>query len=281
MILINGHPLTTIKFNGGEVQANINQVPLHLIVNKYVLVEAHVKNSDDIMLLLQAKTIIDKHEPQKVVLKLLRVPYAQSDRAMTQHECSGLKIFAHLLNSCNFDEVWADDPHSDVCEALINNFKFTYQHICLSSIQGFTPRVYDFLISPDGGALKKIYHASKFFELPVIEASKKRDVTTGQLSGTSVNANEEQLRGKSILIMDDIAEYATTHYNLAKVLKEEFKVARVDLYVTHGLFPMNTRMSPPSRFNFPLEVIDNIYTYNLWSSGAEEFPSNIFYKNLF
>ena len=60
------------------------------------------------------------------------------------------------------------------------------------------------LISPDGGALKKIYKVSEYLGgVEVVECSKSRDVKTGKLSGFKVYA--EDLQQKSCLIVDDIS----------------------------------------------------------------------------
>ena len=270
MIYVNGVPVTVVKFNGGEVQVSIDLPILNSLFKKEVDVKAIIKNSDDIMALIQTKTIIDKYNPTEVTLYLPRVPYAQSDRAMSRNECSGLKSFTAILNSLNFTHVCVDDPHSDVTEALINNILIRSQRQCISYLKKDFQTKYDYLVSPDGGALKKIYKSSKYLQIPVIEASKNRDVTTGQITNTSVNANGANLKGKSVLIIDDIIDGGRTFIELAKVLKEEHQVNQVDLYVTHGLFSKG----------FDLPFIDNYFVFHLWTKD-QPTPSNIKFKNNF
>lgn len=270
MIYINEIPVNVIKFNGGEIQVNLNNISLDTIKSKKVCVRAHIKNQEDIFALIQTKVIVDKHKPLSVFLYLPRIPYAQSDRAMTQHECSGLKVFSHILNSLKFDSVHVDDPHSDVSEALINNIIIKEQHECLLPFKDIIKQTHSYLVSPDGGALKKIYKSSKALQLPVIEASKQRDVTTGSITGTSVNANGVNLEGTTVLIVDDILDGGRTFIELAKVLKEEYKVKQTDLYITHGIFAKG----------FDLPFIDNYYVSHLWDKGTE-VPKNINYELLF
>lgn len=272
MISINNKLINHINFNGGEVQVNLeNSLFDQDIVGKEVNIIANIKNSDDIMALIQTKAILNKFNPSQITLYLPRIPYAQSDRAMVATECSGLKCFASILNSLNFTYVCSDDPHSDVSEALINNLLIKKQHECLRLINKKykIKDKYDYIVSPDGGALKKIYDCAKEFNLPVIEASKHRDVTTGQITHTSVNNGSIDLTDKSILICDDIIDGGRTFVELAKVLKEQFKVKTVDLYATHGLFSKG--------FNLPF--IDTYYIYNLWEK--EEIPSHVKYLNIF
>ena len=268
MLLLNNIPVMIHQFNGGEIQVSIENISIASLV-KHANVTANIKCSSDIIALLQLKTIIDEYSPKTTKLILPRMPYAQSDRAMTPYECSGLKIFAQLLNSCNFDSIEVHDPHSDVTEALVNNLHIIPQHECLVQVPGFKANTYDFLISPDGGALKKIYKSSKVLNVPVIEASKQRDVATGALSGTKIQATVDELEGKRVLILDDLADGGGTFIPLASKLKEELGVKQVDLYVTHGLFSRG----------FNLANIDNIFAYNLWEKPS--IPSNVFYKNIF
>lgn len=90
------------------------------------------------------------------------------------------------------------------------------------------------LISPDGGALKKVYKLAQFLGgQPVIECSKMRDVKTGQLSGFKVFADD--LAGKTCVIVDDICDGGGTFLGLAKELKAK-NVGKLILVVTHGIF---------------------------------------------
>lgn len=271
MLLINNKPVKVIKFNGGEVQVNLDNFLVTELLNQEVTIKAHIKNSDDIMALIQTKTILDKFKPSEIKLYLPRLPYAQSDRAMVKYECSGLKTFANIINSLNFDYVCIDDPHSDVAEALINKILIRTQSECLNKIDILfkIKNNYDYIISPDGGALKKIYSCAKLFNLPVIEASKHRDINTGNITHTSVNNGNIDLTNKSVLICDDIIDGGRTFIELAKVLKEQLNVKKVDLYATHGLFSKG----------FDLPFIDTYYIFNLWEK--EVIPSHINYLNSF
>lgn len=280
MIYVEGYPIDVTKFNGGEIQVDLAQLDLSDIT-KPLLVEARLKTSDDILALIQVKTILDKFVKTPIELYLPRIPYAQSDRAMVETQCSGLKIFAQLLNSSNFSKVYVDDPHSDVSEALINNISIKHQSICLKeTLEGHNVD-YDFLISPDGGALKKIHSSASYLQLPIIQASKHRDVITGALTEPTVNTQHYDLTDKKVLIVDDISEYSTTTREVARILKEIHGVKQVDSFVTHGLYPVNMRKNPPSRFSFPLEYIDNLYVYHLWENKEEKIPPNVHYVRLF
>ena len=183
---------------------------------------------------------------------------------------------AYSSDNLNFDQVIVLDPHSDVTEALLKNVYIIEQ---FEGLMSFKDKVnlpnYDFLVSPDAGALKKVAKCAKALGKPHIEAFKIREINTNKILKTSVNANKEELEGKSVLIVDDIGEYFSTHRELAKMLKEDYGVQKVDLYISHAVAPLNLRINPPSRFNFILDYVDQLFCYNLWSiDGNNEHQSN-------
>ena len=90
------------------------------------------------------------------------------------------------------------------------------------------------LISPDGGALKKIYSTSKYLGgIPVVECGKSRDVQTGELSGFKVY--EDDLKGKTCIVVDDICDGGGTFRGLAKELRKK-NAGDLVLAVSHGIF---------------------------------------------
>lgn len=183
-------------------------------------------------------------------LELSYLPYARQDRVMNDGESLSLRVFCNFINSLKYDKVVLDDPHSDVSTALIDNVEVTKQW-CWS---GTSHRNYDAIVSPDAGALKKIYPQAKAVNLPVIEAMKTRDVQTGVVSDPRFN---EDVMGKRLLIVDDICDGGRSFLNLGKVLKGA-GAKRVDLYVTHGIFSYNAKENLS-------EFIDNVYCKYDWT----------------
>ena len=90
------------------------------------------------------------------------------------------------------------------------------------------------LISPDGGALKKIYKVSEFLSgVEVVECSKSRNVKTEKLSGFKVYADD--LQGKDCLIVDDICDGGGTFIGLSEELRNK-NAGKLYLAVSHGIF---------------------------------------------
>lgn len=117
--------------------------------------------------------------------------------------------------------------------ALLDNVKVIQNHAFVKQCLETIPEEV-VLVSPDAGALKKIYKVSEYLGgIPVIECSKKRDVRTGQLSGFSVY--EEDLKGKHCVVVDDICDGGGTFLGLATALKEK-NAGKLSLIVSHGIF---------------------------------------------
>ena len=69
--------------------------------------------------------------------------------------------------------------------------------------------------------------------MPVVECGKSRDVKTGKLSRFKVY--EEDLEGKTCLVVDDICDGGGTFLGLAKELKKK-NAGDLILVVSHGIF---------------------------------------------
>jgi len=97
---------------------------------------------------------------------------------------------------------------------------------------------------------------AQYLDVGVIDASKVRDVKTGEILYTSVNYQEGGLKGKNVLIVDDICDGGRTFIELARVLENYNEANSVDLYVTHGIFSKGLGVFDG--------LIDKIYTPNSW-----------------
>ena len=221
-------------------------------------VTAKITCSDDLMDLILLKDAIDRTPSLKrcknSILHLPYLPYARQDRPMVDGEALSVKVVARLINDLGFNEVWIDDPHSDVGTALIENVVVTTQAELLLHIRANTDMFSSdtILVAPDAGALKKIYALASKTSLEVGVGSKHRDVATGKITGTSYSGPD--VTGKRCLMGDDIADGGATFEFLAAKLKE-LGARQVDLYVTHGIF---------SKGVDGFKYLDNVYTAYPW-----------------
>jgi len=166
----------------------------------------------------------------------LFVPYfpaARQDRVMIPGEPLTVKVYADIINALGLDNVTVFDPHSEVTPALLNNCTVIPNHVFIQKVVAQVGEGVK-LISPDGGALKKIYKVSEFLGgAEVVECSKIRDVKTGKLSGFKVYADD--LKGADCLIVDDICDGGGTFIGLAEALKAK-NAGKLYLAISHGIF---------------------------------------------
>ncbi len=220
----------SFTFSGGEPHIKI-LTPIDQ--NKNVTVTHRVQSFNDFGLLLLAIDALQRLGIKSIDVFIPYFPAARQDRVMVKGESLSVKVYAQLLNALNLNSVTVYDPHSEVVPALLNNCKVISNHNFIKeAIQDIDEDI--ILISPDGGALKKIYKlTSALGGIEVIECSKSRDVKTGQISDFKVYA--EDLKGKSCLIVDDICDGGGTFMGLAKELKKK-NAGKLYLAVSHGIF---------------------------------------------
>jgi ribose-phosphate pyrophosphokinase len=160
-------------------------------------------------------------------------PAARQDRVMVQGEPLSVKVYADMINAMTLASVTIFDPHSEVTPALLNNCVTISNHEFIKKVIAKIGNDVK-LISPDGGALKKIYKVSEFLGgAEVVECSKSRDVKTGKLSGFKVYS--EDLAGADCLIVDDICDGGGTFIGLAEALKAK-NAGKLYLAISHGIF---------------------------------------------
>jgi len=216
-------------FNGGEPHLKIKTA---LSSTEEVTITARIRAFNDLGFILLASDAVRRMGVQKIHLLLPYFPAARQDRVMVTGEPLTVKIYANLINQCQFETVTIVDPHSEVTAAVLDNVQVIDNHRfvekCLEQITDYQ------LISPDGGALKKVYKLSQFLGgKPVVECSKRRDVNTGNLTGFTVYADD--LEGKNCVIVDDICDGGGTFLGLATELKKK-NAGDLILIITHGIF---------------------------------------------
>ena len=216
-------------FNGGEPHLKIKTA---LAASDEVTITTRIRAFNDLGFLLLANDALRRMGVRKIHLFLPYFPAARQDRVMVKGEPLTVKIYADLINQCCFETVTIVDPHSEVTAAVLDNVRVIDNHRfvekCLAQNNDYQ------LVSPDGGALKKVYKLAQFLGgKEVVECSKRRDVTTGNLTGFTVYADD--LQGKTCVIVDDICDGGGTFLGLAEALKKK-NAGDLILIVTHGIF---------------------------------------------
>jgi len=220
----------SFAFSGGEPHIKIEP---GFDVTQTITVTHRLTSFNSLGLLCVSVDALRRMGVTKTCLFIPYFPGARQDRVMIPGEPLTVKVYADIINALHLDRVTVFDPHSEVTPALLNNCEVISNH---AFIQEVVNRIGGnvVLISPDGGALKKIYKVSEFLGgAPVVECSKSRDVKTGRLSGFKVY--EDDLQGANCLIVDDICDGGGTFIGLAEALKAK-NAGNLYLAISHGIF---------------------------------------------
>lgn len=230
--MIDVNKLEFKKFPGGELHITDAWTKDGTILQDNTVL-CRIKESDDLMklcLFTNAFKNFVGRMPCRLVLPY--IPYARQDRIANPGEALSIKVFANILNSLGYRQVFVLDPHSDVCTALIENVKVLPQWEIFSDsiMEGVD------LISPDAGALKKIYKlqaAAKAngVDVPVRTATKHRDTQTGYISNTTLDG---EAQNKTCVVVDDICDGGGTFLALGNTIRQQYD--KCILMVTHGIF---------------------------------------------
>lgn len=170
----------------------------------------------------------------RIWLKLPYVPNARMDRVKNSDEVFTLKAFAETINWLGFEGVTICNPHSTVSEALFDRVSVDFDCVAedVQMALHFAATDRDVVLYfPDEGACKRYSDLLSFLELPVAFGIKKRDWKTGKILGIDI-AGYDDLKGKNILMIDDICAYGGTFYYSACALKDK-GANDISCYVTH------------------------------------------------
>lgn len=268
---------TVSKFPDGQQQIVLGKVP-----QDHITIKSRLNSFMDLELIVCAKKALDRIVP----CIHLYVPYflgSRSDRLFEEGSTNYLRdVVCPIVNSLRFEDVTVVDPHSDVLEACLNNFRketilalysWASHDLGFHEAQDGTKNCA--LVVPDAGAAKKIQGLAftTGHKGEIIMCSKVR--RDGKIVETNIHISQDAQdsdRRRDLLIVDDICDGGATFIELAKVLKDRLVFNKIYLIVTHGIFSKG--------FSELEKHFDGIYCTNSYSDKSNwtfEFgdPSSI------
>lgn len=242
-------------FSGGEPHIKIKP---DFDVSETVTITHRINSFNDFGLLLLAVDALKRMDVKLINVFIPYFPAARQDRVMIAGEPLSVKVYADILNSLKLNKITVFDAHSEVTSALLDNCEVISNHAFIAEVLKKIGNDVK-LISPDGGALKKIYKVSEYLGgIDVVECSKSRDVKTGKLSGFKVY--DDNLQGMDCLIVDDICDGGGTFIGLAEELKKK-NAGKLYLAVSHGIFNKGFES---------MKAFEKIFTTNSFREFDEE-----------
>lgn len=233
-----------ITFPDGQPHFELDE-PWNFPFDQEVEITTRLASAQDLLRYLYFWDFITRNGVKFVLLNVTYMMGARMDRRINASE-SPIRILSGLLDE-SYDSMSIFDPHSEVCTSMFDADILTNEFLVREHIKYFGLTIQNpaalvsqhsdvILVSPDAGAAKKTFELGKKMKIPVYQASKKRDVNTGALSGFDV---EEFPGGFVVLIVDDICDGGGTFSGLAEVLKKKAlnrPPEEIHLIVSHGIF---------------------------------------------
>ena len=235
----------------------------------------------DLELIILANQTLREHGYTKINLI---VPYflgSRSDRKFEHGTVNYLKtVVCPIINSQEFSSVSVFDAHSDVLEACLNGYKSNDNKSLVSyAIDNIKCNHEDLvLVSPDAGALKKIYNVANMTAIEnIVIANKHRDIFTGKILSTEVPI-PNNYENKKFVIVDDICDGGRTFVEIAKCIQQRYPYAEIYLVITHGIF--SAGMQELNRYFKKIFTTNSIRDYTEGSFISTNDTSKLFIKNV-
>lgn len=229
MIKVGTELITTDHFPDGTPLIKFNTIGL----GQKVFIDWFYENNEEMVTLMFVTRHLQSHNKRDITLFMPYIPNARQDRVKMNEDVFTLKYFAEFINSLNFAKVVVIDPHSSVSEALFDNIEVLSpgKYIDKALVDIYTQTNNESLMAfyPDEGAMKRYALGSP---MKYAFGIKRRNWGNGKIVGLDVAGDVDAIKGKNIIIIDDISSRGGTFYHSAKKLKE-LGANKIYLYVTH------------------------------------------------
>lgn len=213
------------------------------------------ENDAEFMYLKFLKDFLVDNGIENISLIMPYIPYSRMDRK-EEKRLFTLKSVARFINDLNFKKVVIWEPHSEVSVALFDRIevknttydiamKLMYQLSDLANHQEklcVDKNPYEvikeecslndvYLIYPDNGAAKRYEKQFKYEKF--ITCKKNRDFNTGRINSLELELDNDCIKPKIAIIVDDLSSRGGTFQLTAQKLKAELAVEKIFLVVTH------------------------------------------------
>jgi ribose-phosphate pyrophosphokinase len=173
-----------------------------------------------------------RYKAKKVTAIVPYLGYARQDKIFLQGENISIETIAAMLKASGVDQIIAVNVHEANALKLfpfparsISAIPLIAEHFVKKGIKDA------FALSPDKGAMYIAQQAQQVLKGEIGYLEKHRDRYTGQTVQTAAHLN---VRGKTVIIFDDIISTGGTIVGAAKILREQ-GASKVYTACVHGL----------------------------------------------
>ena len=203
-----------LTFSDGEFQPCLNESVRGATV---FIIQSTFPPCENLFELLQMIDAAKRASAHKVIAVMPYYGWARQDRKDKPRVSIGAKLVANMLHAAGCDRVMTCDLHADQIQGF---FDFPVDHIYASAV--FLPYIKALNIenlaiaAPDMGGAKRANAYARYLECPVIICHKSREKANVVGSITAIG----DVKGKNVIIVDDMIDTAGTLAKAANVLKD-------------------------------------------------------------
>ena len=203
-----------LTFSDGEFQPCLNESVRGATV---FIIQSTFPPTDNLFELLLMIDAAKRASAHKVIAVMPYFGWARQDRKDKPRVSIGAKLVANMLNAAGCDRVMTCDLHADQIQGF---FDFPVDHIYASAV--FLPYIKAknienlAIAAPDMGGAKRANAYARYLECPVIICHKSREKANVVGSITAIG----DVKGKNVIIVDDMIDTAGTLAKAANVLKD-------------------------------------------------------------
>lgn len=242
------------KFSGGEMFVQLES-------NEPESFRFDIRSSDDLMLLMNILSARKHAGLRTGTIIIPYLPYSRQDRVCAEGQPFSLEMLALMFKPYDINKILTLDVHSNSAKRIFaseTGIILSSQPpagLILGNYSNLNKHIEDgLLVCPDQGAINRTKELASAFDKEegiIIYCTKDRDPKTGDITGTTVHADD--LTGRVCVIADDICDGGYTFIKIAEQLKQK-NAHKVILYVTHGIFSKGLDVFD--------DLIDEVYTTN-------------------
>jgi ribose-phosphate pyrophosphokinase len=215
-------------FSDGEFSVSFEES----IRGQYIyLVQSTFPNSDNLMELLLMIDAAKRASAYKIIAVIPYFGWARQDRKDKPRVSIGAKLIADMLSVAGVNRVITMDLHADQIQGFFN---IPVDHLYASTI--FIPYIRSLnmenvaIASPDVGGSKRAGSYAKLLDVPMVLGYKTRE-KANEVSEMKIIG---KVKGKNVIIVDDMVDTAGTLCKAANLIMEE-GARSVRAIVTHGV----------------------------------------------
>jgi ribose-phosphate pyrophosphokinase len=211
----------------------------------YVRLEASVQNEDVAIVqttsppqdnrLIQLALMADaarRNGARKIIAVVPYLAYARQDKMFLRGEAISAQVVSYMLGAAGVERLLTVNVHQD---RVLSQFPFSSKSISAISLlaEYFLKKGMKkaFALSPDKGAINIAEEAKKVLGGECGYLEKSRDLHTGQIN---IKKKTFEIKGKPVIIFDDIISTGGTIVSATKILKE-LKPQKICVACAHPL----------------------------------------------